>query len=153
MDEDRRITGLKQVPDDSTFLFTARRDGDEREVVLTRLDADTADAADDGDGGAEVTVTAFENYCQHWTDVRLDKGSGAAVRDGELVCQKHGATFERDSGLCDFGPCEGATLSRVKVTVSNGDVYLVDDDYEFDHVGPAEDDDLSSGSRIGFGGV
>ena len=159
MDEDRRITALDEIPDDSTFLFTARRDGDEREVVLTRLDGDGATGADDpdadttADGGSEVAVTAFENYCQHWTDVRLDKGSGAAVRDGELVCQKHGATFQRDSGVCDFGPCEGAALTGVDVTVSDGDVYLADDDYEFDHVGPAGDDDLSSGSRIGFGGV
>ena len=153
MDESRRITSLDEVPDDSTFLFTARRDGDEREVVLTRLDDGAADDAAATDGGNAVTVTAFENYCQHWTDVRLDKGSGAAVRDGELVCQKHGATFQCDSGFCDFGPCEGASLPRVEVTVSDGGVYLADDDYEFDHVGPAGDDDLSSGSRIGFGGV
>ena len=152
MDETRRITALDEVPGDSTFLFTVRRDGEEREAVLTRLDADAADDVA-ADGGTEVTVTAFENYCQHWTDVRLDKGSGAAVRDGEIVCQKHGATFQRDSGFCDFGPCEGASLSHVEVTVSDGDVYLADDDYEFDHVGPAGDDDLSSGSRIGFGGV
>ena len=153
MDEDRRITALEEVPDDSTFLFTARRDGEEREVLLTRLngDGDGDDGSTAADGG--VTVTAFENYCQHWTDVRLDKGSGAAVRNGEFVCQKHGATFQRDSGFCDFGPCEGATLTRVDVTVSDGSVYLADDDYAFDHVGPSDDDDLSSGSRIGFGGV
>ena len=144
MDEDRRITALERVSDDSTFLFTARRDGDEREVVLTRLD---------GEDRADGEVVAFENYCPHWTDVRLDKGSGAAVRNGEIVCRKHGATFRRDSGFCDFGPCEGATLERVAVTVADGAVYLADDDYAFDHVGPSDDGDLSSGSRIGFGGV
>ena len=139
MDEDRRIAAVDEVPDDSTFLFTARRDGEEREVILTRL-------------GDDDEVVAYENYCQHWTDVRLDKGSGAMVRNGELVCQKHGATFQTDSGYCDFGPCEGAVLPDVDVTVEGDAVYLTDDDYAFDHVGPADDGDLSSGSRIGFGG-
>jgi nitrite reductase/ring-hydroxylating ferredoxin subunit len=141
MDEDRRIADADEVPDDSTLLFTATRDGDQREVVLTRRGGDP-----DGE------VVAYENYCQHWTDVRLDKGSGAMVRNGELVCQKHGATFQTDSGYCDFGPCEGAVLPAVEVRVADGAVYLVDDDYAFDHLGPADDGDLSSGSRIGFGG-
>jgi len=37
------------------------------------------------------------------------------------------------------------------VAVHDGGVYLTDDDYEFEGVGPKSDRDLSSG-RIGFGG-
>jgi hypothetical protein len=84
--------------------------------------------------------------------VRLDKGSGAYVRNGELVCQKHGATFQRDTGYCDFGPCEGSILSTFDVTVEEGDVYLTDDAFEFEGLGGSDDDDLSSGSRIDFTG-
>ncbi|WP_435335254.1 Rieske (2Fe-2S) protein [Haloarchaeobius sp. TZWWS8] len=140
MDEGSRITAVEEVPEEGTFLFTAMEGFDEQEVVLTRLD----------DG----SVAAWLNYCQHWTDVRIDKGSGAEVRDGELVCTRHAATFRKDDGVCTFGPCEGAVLEAVDVTVDDGDVYLTDEDYRFDHVGPASDVDLSSGGgRIGFDGV
>ncbi len=49
------------------------------------------------------------------------------------------------------GPCEGAYLEEVEVTVSDGAVYLIDDEDEFEGVGPMSGRDLSSG-RIGFGG-
>lgn len=138
MDDERRIAALSDVPADSTLLFTARRDGDPQELILTRL--------------ADDSVVAFRNYCQHWTDVKLDKGSGALVRNDEIVCQKHAATFEQDSGYCNFGPCEGAVLDTVAVDVADDAVYLADDEYEFVELGTSGDDDLSSGSRIGFGG-
>ncbi|MBO4246879.1 MULTISPECIES: Rieske (2Fe-2S) protein [unclassified Halomicrobium] len=137
MDADRRIVDTEAVPDDGTVLFTIV-DGSERsEGILLRL----------SDG-----IVAFENYCPHWRDVRLDKGSGATLRGAELVCEKHGATFETDTGYCNFGPCEGATLSEVDVTVADGGVYLTEDGCEFGGLGPADDGDLSSGSRIGFSG-
>jgi nitrite reductase/ring-hydroxylating ferredoxin subunit len=138
--EDRRIAAVKDVPEDGTLLFRVREGFDEEEVVLVRL----------ADG-----VVAWKNYCQHWTDVRLDKGSGAMVRDGELVCQKHAATFEVDTGYCDFGPCEGSYLDAIDVTVHDGDVYLTDEAFEFVGLGPDPDRDLSTGSpggRIDFTG-
>lgn len=138
MDEDRRIAALDEVPVDGTLLFTMRDGFDRREAVLTRL----------ADG-----VAAYHNHCQHWTDVRLDKGEGAAVRDDDIVCQKHGALFERDTGYCTTGPCEGATLDVVAVTVEDGAVYLAEDDYEFEKRGPSGDHDLSSRGRIDFTGT
>ena len=136
MDEDSRIADVSEVPADSTLLFTVRDGFDEREAVLTRT--------------AAGKVTAYENYCQHWTDVRLDKGSGATKRDGELVCGKHGALFEDDSGACTYGPCEGAVLQDVEVTVEDGGVYLADDDYEFVEMGSSMEYDLSSNRSLGF---
>jgi len=137
MDEDSRIAAVEDVPEDGSFLFTMREGFDTSEGILVAL----------SDG-----IVAFENYCPHWRDVRLDKGSGATVREDELVCEKHGATFERDTGTCTFGPCEGAVLSTVDITVENGAVYLIDDRYEFENQGPSGDHDLSSGGRIGFSG-
>lgn len=137
MDEASRITTVDEVPEDSSFLFTVRDGFDLEEAILVRL----------ADG-----VVALKNYCPHWTDVRLDKGSGAEVRGGELVCTKHGATFERDTGYCTHGPCEGATIEQLDVTVADGVVYLTDDDYDFEQTGPSGEHDLSSRGRIGFSG-
>lgn len=137
MDEGRRIADVEEVPGDSTLLFTVRDGFDTEEAILLRL----------SDG-----VVALRNYCPHWTDVRLDSGSGATLRDGELVCTKHGATFEKATGECTYGPCEGATIEQLDVTVRDGSVYLTDEEFEFDSLGPDGDRDLSSRGRIGFSG-
>ncbi len=136
MDEDRRIVDADAVTVDDTVAFTATAGFDSTEGLLTRLD----------DG----TIVAYTNYCPHWRDVRLDKGSGATVRDGELVCGKHGASFEKATGDCDFGPCEGAVLDAFEVTVADGAVYLTDDAWDGAERGLSEERDLSSGGRIDF---
>ncbi|AZQ13810.1 Rieske 2Fe-2S domain-containing protein [Halorubrum sp. PV6] len=155
MDADRRIAAVEEVPEDSTLL-----------VTLRPVDADDVDEgegdvgeAEDGTPEAEAILTraagevrAFRNYCQHWTDVRLDKDDGAFVRNGEVFCQKHGATFEADGGYCNFGPCEGAVLEGVDVAVDGDDVYLADDAYEFVRRGHANRDGDSGDSRIDFTG-
>ena len=132
-----RIAAVEEIPADGSLLFTVRDGFDTEEAILL-------------DTGEEVV--ALKNYCPHWTDVRFDSGSGATVRDDELVCEKHGATFETDSGYCTHGPCEGATVEAVDVAVRDGAVYLTAEDYEFEHVGPSGDHDLSSRGRIGFSG-
>ncbi|MFC4358582.1 Rieske (2Fe-2S) protein [Halobium salinum] len=139
LDEDRRVAAVEEVPEEGTLLFTVRDGFDKEEAILTKL--------------SDGSVHAFRNYCMHWTDVRLDKGSGAMVRNGEIVCQKHGATFDQSSGFCDFGPCEGSTLDTVDVTVADDAVYLTDEAYEFEALGPSGEHDLSSGSRIDFTGT
>ncbi|MXR51048.1 Rieske 2Fe-2S domain-containing protein [Halovenus sp. WSH3] len=137
MEDDSRIAPVEDVPADSSLLFTIRDGFDKEEAILLRL----------ADG-----VVALKNYCPHWTDVRLDSGGGATVREDELVCTKHGATFETATGDCTYGPCEGATIEEVDVTVEDGVVYLTDDDYEFENLGPSGEHDLSSRGRIGFSG-
>lgn len=132
------IAPVEEVPADSTLLFTVRdADGEECEAVLVRRD-----------GG----VHAWLNYCRHMTHITLDKGSGAVMRDGEIVCTNHGAYFEADTGFCTFGPCEGAYLPPVDVRVADDAVLLDDEDYEFVRRGPIERDpvDLSSKSNVEF---
>ncbi|MFB6131131.1 MAG: Rieske (2Fe-2S) protein [Salinigranum sp.] len=139
MDADDRIASAAEVTDDTTLLYTVREreTGEEREAILVRTD----------DG-----VVSWLNYCQHLTHIRLDKGSGATMRDGEIVCRNHGAYFEADTGYCNFGPCEGAYLSDVEVAVDDGAVYLADPAYAFVRRGPIERDetDLSSTSNVEF---
>jgi nitrite reductase/ring-hydroxylating ferredoxin subunit len=184
LSEDRRICDVADIPEAGTFLFAYRDGFDTEEAILVRFGGDEADeeiaeadggdggdgavgTEDDGDGGdgavgtedvgdgTGMGIACWKNYCQHWTDVRLDKGSGARVRDGELWCNKHAATFRLGDGVCTHGPCEGAVLDEVDVTVHDGGVYLTDDRYEFEATGPDGDRDLSTGSpggRIDFTG-
>jgi nitrite reductase/ring-hydroxylating ferredoxin subunit len=140
---DGRITAVENVPEDSTFLFRVRPsdgddggdgDGEVKEAILVRL----------ADG-----IAGWLNYCQHFTHIKLDKGSGAPVRDGEVICANHGAMFDADSGLCTFGPCEDAYLNELDVAVADGGVYLTDDAYAFAGTGPVDsDDDMSSSSNV-----
>lgn len=137
MDEGSRVVSVSEVPDDSTFLFRVQENGsdEQQEAILVTL----------ADG-----IACWLNYCQHFTHIKLDKGSGAEMRDGELICTNHGAYFEEDSGLCTYGPCEGAYLREVAVTVSDGAVYLTDDEYTFVGVGPIETDDVDLGSKSNY---
>ena len=147
--DDGRIASVAAVPEDSTFLFRVRDGDDEmKEAILVRTD--NGDDKDDGD--REGSVAAWLNYCQHFTHIELDKGSGATMRGDEIVCENHGAYFEGDTGFCTYGPCEGAYLRSVAVTVEDGDVYLADGDFEFAGVGPipTDDLDLASESNVEF---
>jgi len=136
-----RITSTEEVPEDGTAVFRVRNgveDAPVDEAILTRTDGD---------------VHAWINRCQHWTDVRLDDGDGATVRNGEILCEKHGAYFETDTGYCNYGPCEGSQLPRVEVETEGDDIYLVDSDYELVGVGPMDkdedDDEMPQGTRGG----
>jgi nitrite reductase/ring-hydroxylating ferredoxin subunit len=139
MDVGDRIAQIDEIPENTTFLFTVRKKetGEESETILVRSDGE---------------ATGWLNSCQHFTHIRLDKGSGAEMRDNEIVCTNHGAMFEADSGLCTFGPCDGAYLENVSVTINGESVYLTDPDYEFVDVGPKESDDgdLTSTSNAEF---
>lgn len=126
------VAAVEDVPEEGSLLFTVQdtEHGEKLEAILVRQDGE---------------IHGWRNHCMHWTDERLDKGDGVTTRGDELLCARHGATFETDTGYCTYGPCEGATLASVEVTVEDGAIYLTDPDYEFVALGPAEDDrDLSS---------
>lgn len=142
-----RIASLEEVPEGGTFVFRLRNgggelcpdaDGEVEEAILTRTNGE---------------VRGWINRCQHWTDVRLDSGEGAKTRNGEIVCEKHGAYFEMDTGYCNYGPCEGSRLPSVGVEVRDGEVYLADEGCEFVGVGPiekeGEEEEMPQGTRGG----
>lgn len=139
METGDRIAATDEIPDDTTFLFTLykKESGEEQEGILVRSNGE---------------ITGWLNSCQHFTHVRLDKGSGGEMRDNEIVCTNHGAMFEADTGLWTFGPCDGAYLESVRITVDKDNVYLTDPEYEFVAVGPKETDDfdLTSTSNVEF---
>ena len=149
MSVDGGIAPVSEVPEETTFLFRVRP-----------TDADARNSVDRESGGIQEAimikddegVVGWLNYCQHFRHIKLDKGSGAEMRNGEIICTNHGAYFESDTGFCNFGPCEGAFLSEVDLAVEDGVVRLTDDDYEFVGCGGIESDpaDLESKSNREF---
>lgn len=123
-----RLTSFDVVHEEGSFLFTAMDpNGEPTEITVL--------PCDDG-------VAAWLNSCTHEFQ-RLDRGGdiGVAIRDGQIVCPKHGSLFDVCDGGCENGPAAGSPLVSVDVTVNRGDVYLTDEDYEFSHEGGTDDDD------------
>ncbi|WP_435320441.1 Rieske (2Fe-2S) protein [Haloarchaeobius sp. TZWSO28] len=122
-----RLTTVDEIPENGSYLFTVREShGTEEEVILVRQ---------------PDCIEAWKNFCQHETDQRLDRGMGAAMRDGEIICPKHGSMFDACSGDCDNGKAEGLSLVPVDISVNRGVVYLTDDDCEYLHDGGIDDGD------------
>ncbi|MCA9529310.1 MAG: Rieske 2Fe-2S domain-containing protein [Myxococcales bacterium] len=73
----------------------------------------------------DAPVVAYLNRCQH-LPIPLGPSSDSLLAPGgqHLVCATHGATYRVDDGHCIFGPCEGAHLAPLEVTVEAGEVYL-----------------------------
>lgn len=77
-------------------------------------------------------LRAFANVCKHLA-VPLDLGDGNPMTDDRraLLCHHHGAVFDKVSGLCIQGPCEGRSLTAFAIEVDAlGEATLVleDDD-------------------------
>ncbi|WP_248515933.1 Rieske (2Fe-2S) protein [Salinarchaeum laminariae] len=135
------LTTVEHVDEEGSFLFTVADDyGVKEEVILV--------PCEDG-------VEAWHNRCTH-EDFRLDRGFGVIYREGEIVCAKHGSTFDTCSGFCDNGDAKDTTLPHVEVACEDGDVVLVDENYTFLHEGGIDDGDDGDGgmpgstSSIGF---
>ncbi|QDX40196.1 Rieske 2Fe-2S domain-containing protein [Salarchaeum sp. JOR-1] len=131
------LTTVDTVHDERSWLFTVVDDyGNEEEVILVPC---------------EDSVAAWVNTCPHEFQ-RFDRGMGAAMRDGQVICPKHGSMFDTCSGDCDNGEAAGTTLVDVSLTVEDGTVYLDDEDYVFRHEGGIDDTDgePSSTSHLSF---
>lgn len=126
-----RLTSVDTVIEEGAWLFTVRDGhGEEREVFLVPCENDEG-----------FTVEAWVNSCTHEAQPLYREGVGAVVRAGEVVCPKHGSTFDTCSGHCDNGPAAETTLPDVDVSVEDGEVYLTDDDVRFLKKGASSDDE------------
>ena len=121
-----RLTSVEQVHQEGSFLFTVEdAHGVEDEVIVV--------PCEDG-------VEAWINRCTHEAQ-RFDTGRGVPMRDGEIICPKHGSFFDSCSGHCDNGKAAGTDLPSVGLAVNRGDVYLADDDVAYLHDGGIDDGD------------
>lgn len=129
------ITDREAVTETGSHLFTVEDPfTNEREAILVPCDEDPG-------------VRGWINDCPHQSQ-RLDTDQGVALRDGEIVCPRHGSLFDACSGACDNGPAAGTTLSAVEVGVDDGAVVLTDDDYVYLRDGGVDDDEPGSTSHI-----
>lgn len=145
MTEHTRLTTAETVRDERSWLFTVRDRHDELDEVIL-VPCEDAPAESEGDTSG---VEAWVNRCTHEAQ-RLDRGFGAPMRDGQVICPKHGSMFDTCSGHCDNGEAANTTLVGVEVTVEESAVYLTDEDYEFVHEGSiAEGDDEAGGGESG----
>jgi len=121
-----QLATVDSVHEAGSYLFTAvGPHGDQREVVLV--------PCEDG-------VSAWVNRCTHEAQ-RFDTGDGAPMRDGEIICPRHGSLFDACEGDCDNGDAAGTTLPAVDIATRHGTVFLTDDDFEFSHEGGIDDGD------------
>lgn len=68
---------------------------------------------------------AYINRCPH-QNVPLDWDNDQFLDcDGELVqCASHGAQFVIESGVCVAGPCTGQRLTKLELSIVNGDIFV-----------------------------
>jgi len=135
------LTTVEEVREERSWLFTARDQYGEPEEILLVPCEDGSENADNKTNGTddEPGVEAWVNRCTHEAQ-KLDRGFGAAMRDGQIICPKHGSMFDSCSGYCDNGEAADTTLVSVDITVENGQVHLVDDDVSYLHDGTSDDD-------------
>jgi nitrite reductase/ring-hydroxylating ferredoxin subunit len=145
LDDATELVAVSEIPENGSYLFTVSEpSGLEEEVLVARTDAGMlSDDEDEGETDSTPTVKAWKNFCMHEPDQRLDRGgdTGSAMRDGQVICPRHGSMFDLESGYCDNGDAAGQTLVEVDVTVEDGVVYLTDEALTFEHEGSMDDDD------------
>ena len=125
-----RLTSVETVEREGSWLFTVQDEhGLTQEVVLVPCEDD------------ESEVSAWVNNCTHENQRLYREGVGVVVRDGGIICPKHGSIFDACSGACENGPAAETTLPAIDVTVEDGQVYLTDDRVSFLWAGGDSDDD------------
>jgi nitrite reductase/ring-hydroxylating ferredoxin subunit len=142
-----RLTSVDTVEEEGSWLFTGRdQHGNDEEFFLVPCDTEAHDASSPHDDDPDRSpVEAWLNRCTHEDQRLYREGVGAVLREGGVVCPKHGSIFDACSGYCDNGEAADTSLPSANVDVEDGQVYLVDDDIDFLHAGPSDDDDDDDG--------
>ena len=72
-------------------------------------------------------VRSFVNHCPHAGHRLNFHPDRFLTPDRQLIlCLSHGAVFDKRSGLCLGGPCQGESLRPIAVLVQDGEVRTVD---------------------------
>lgn len=73
------------------------------------------------------TVQGYVNRCPHAGHMLSFRPDRFLTPDKALIlCQSHGALFDKSSGRCVGGPCVGEALTRIPVQVTDGEVRLAE---------------------------
>jgi nitrite reductase/ring-hydroxylating ferredoxin subunit len=72
-------------------------------------------------------VRAYVNHCPHaGFPLNWQPDQFLAPHAPLILCVMHGALFDIEDGKCVSGPCEGAALRSLPVSVQDGCVLLAD---------------------------
>jgi nitrite reductase/ring-hydroxylating ferredoxin subunit len=98
-----RLEGIRSMAHGESRTFAFLRNGRPAEGFLIRH----------GEG-----YFAYLNQCRHWY-VPLDLGDADfySPQTDRIMCKTHGAVYQVDTGLCDYGPCVGAALESFPVAL------------------------------------
>ena len=70
-------------------------------------------------------VYGYMNLCRHQgTTLDWKPDALLTVEKDFILCANHGAIFEKDTGNCTWGPCQGRRLAPIKIRVEAGNVML-----------------------------
>jgi nitrite reductase/ring-hydroxylating ferredoxin subunit len=106
----QRLCSLTDLEATGARSITLTGHGTSRDLFVVRRD----------DG-----VYAYENVCPH-TGGPLDWMPDQFLDEDRklIVCATHAALFRIEDGRCIAGPCAGAALNAVSITVHEGAVFL-----------------------------
>ncbi len=63
---------------------------------------------------------AYANSCPHQGRMLQWMPNRFLTKDKQkIMCGAHGATFEVETGLCDAGPCRGASLRKLALKIED----------------------------------
>ena len=70
-------------------------------------------------------VYGYMNLCPHQgTTLDWKPDAFLTVEKDYILCATHGAIFEKDTGICTWGPCQGRRLAPIKIRLEAGNVML-----------------------------
>jgi nitrite reductase/ring-hydroxylating ferredoxin subunit len=73
-------------------------------------------------------IRAYVNRCPHASHPLNLQPHKFLTPDGALIlCNSHGALFEKDTGYCVAGPCAGQSLTTLPIAIDGSYVVLGDD--------------------------
>lgn len=106
-----RLAGVEEIPEAGAIVVAADTEAGRISIILTRRHG---------------RVSAFRNRCPH-AGYPLQRADGAIlVQESRfLVCGAHGASYAIDTGACAGGPCNGRSLTKVRIEIKDGAVCLV----------------------------
>jgi nitrite reductase/ring-hydroxylating ferredoxin subunit len=111
IDTERVICALADIPEEGSRGFTLGTGDWPLRGFLVRL--------------REREVRAYVNHCPHAGHPLNLQPNQFLTQDRSLIlCNSHGALFEKGTGYCVAGPCAGRSLECIAVEVIDGYVLL-----------------------------
>lgn len=75
----------------------------------------------------ERGVSVYRNHCPHLgTPLEFMPDRFLSIDKEWIMCSTHGALFDKHTGHCISGPCQGQYLEKLESFVCDGKLYLTE---------------------------